>query len=102
LDAYIWFISGVLEEEHLVCYSKQCWNPICTDSISCKPLLERSFGHFARVLVDLDLSDHLRYGSLKGRVMPSLLILNMRTFLTFIHIARVLVIMLTIAEEEER
>jgi len=35
--------------------------PICTDSISFKPLMERSFGHFARVLLDLDLSDHLRY-----------------------------------------
>jgi len=63
--------------------------------------MDRSFGHFARVLVDLDLSGHLRYGVMvERRVMPSLLILNMRTFLTFIHIARVLVIMLTIAKEE--
>lgn len=41
--------------------------PICTDSISCKPLMERSFGHFARVLVDLDLSDQLRYGVMVER-----------------------------------
>jgi len=41
--------------------------PICTDSISCKPLMERSFGHFARVLVDFDLSEHLRYGVIMER-----------------------------------
>jgi hypothetical protein len=41
--------------------------PICTDNISCKPLMERSFGHFARVLVDLDLSDQLRDGVMVQR-----------------------------------
>ena len=41
--------------------------PICTDNISCKPLMERSFGHFARVLVDLDLSDQLRHGVMVER-----------------------------------
>ena len=41
--------------------------PICTDSISSKPFMERSFGHFARVLVDVDLSEQLRYGVLVER-----------------------------------
>ncbi|MCI18401.1 hypothetical protein A2U01_0039555, partial [Trifolium medium] len=34
--------------------------PLCTDSVTSKPLMERTFGHFARVLVDMDLSQTLR------------------------------------------
>jgi hypothetical protein len=30
--------------------------PICTDAITSKPRMERSFGHFARILVDMDLT----------------------------------------------
>ncbi|AES87865.2 DUF4283 domain protein [Medicago truncatula] len=41
--------------------------PICTDAITSKPRIERSFGHFARVLVDIDLSQELRYRVLVER-----------------------------------
>lgn len=34
--------------------------PICTDSASTKPMMERTFGHFARVLVDMDVTQELR------------------------------------------
>jgi hypothetical protein len=30
--------------------------PICTDSITSKPRLDRAFGHYGRVLVDMNLS----------------------------------------------
>lgn len=33
--------------------------PICTDNITCKSMLERSFGHYARVLIDLNLNEEL-------------------------------------------
>lgn len=35
--------------------------PICVDSITSKPTLERTFGHFVRVLVDIDLTQELKY-----------------------------------------
>jgi len=41
--------------------------PICTDSITSKPRIERSYGDYARVLVDLDLSQELRYRVLVER-----------------------------------
>lgn len=42
-------------------------SPICTDAITSKPRMERSFGHYARVLIDLDLSQELRYRVLVER-----------------------------------
>jgi hypothetical protein len=33
--------------------------PICTDSVTAKPMHERTFGQFARVLVDIDISQPL-------------------------------------------
>lgn len=41
--------------------------PICVDSVTSKPALERTFGHFARVLVDLDVSMDLKYEVLVER-----------------------------------
>lgn len=41
--------------------------PICTDSISGKPMIERTFGHYARVLVDVDLATDLSYRVLVER-----------------------------------
>lgn len=35
-------------------------SPICTDSITNKPMIERSFGHYVRVLVDLNLTQKIR------------------------------------------
>lgn len=42
-------------------------SPICTDSNTAKPMIERTFGQFARVLVDVDLSLPLRYKLLVER-----------------------------------
>ncbi|GAU43510.1 hypothetical protein TSUD_399030 [Trifolium subterraneum] len=41
--------------------------PICTDVIVAKPMFDRTFVHFARVLVDLDLSQTLSYRVLVER-----------------------------------
>jgi hypothetical protein len=41
--------------------------PICTDSFTNKPMLERTFGHYARVLVDVDLAQDLVYKILVER-----------------------------------
>lgn len=41
--------------------------PICVDSVTSKPALQRTFGHFARVLVDLDMSKELKYEVLVER-----------------------------------
>jgi hypothetical protein len=41
--------------------------PICTDAIASKPMFERTFGQYARVLVDMDLSQTLRYKVLVER-----------------------------------
>jgi hypothetical protein len=41
--------------------------PICMDSASAKPMHERTFGQFARILVDIDLLQPLRYKLLVER-----------------------------------
>jgi hypothetical protein len=41
--------------------------PICMDSASAKPMHERTFGQFARILVDIDLLQLLRYKLLVER-----------------------------------
>jgi hypothetical protein len=41
--------------------------PICIDSVTAKPMHERSFGQFVRVLVDIDLLQPLRYKLLVER-----------------------------------
>jgi hypothetical protein len=41
--------------------------PICVDSVTAKPMHERTFGQFARVLVDIDLLQPLRYKLLVER-----------------------------------
>ncbi|CAK8537766.1 unnamed protein product [Lathyrus sativus] len=41
--------------------------PLCTDSASNRCCFERSFGHFVRVLVDLDLNSDIRYKVLVER-----------------------------------
>jgi hypothetical protein len=41
--------------------------PICIDSVTAKPMHERTFGQFARVLVDVDLLQPLRYKLLVER-----------------------------------
>jgi hypothetical protein len=41
--------------------------PICIDSVTAKPMHERTFGQFARVLIDIDLMQPLRYKLLVER-----------------------------------
>jgi hypothetical protein len=41
--------------------------PICIDAVTAKPMHERTFGQFARVLVDIDLLQPLRYKLLVER-----------------------------------
>lgn len=41
--------------------------PICTDSASTKPMIDRTFGQYARVLVDMDITKDLRYNVLVER-----------------------------------
>lgn len=42
-------------------------SPICTDNNTAKPMCERTFGQFARVLVDIDISQTLRHKILVER-----------------------------------
>lgn len=42
-------------------------SPICLDSVTAKPMIERTFAQYARVLVDLDLSQSLAYKLLVER-----------------------------------
>jgi hypothetical protein len=42
-------------------------SPLCTDSVTAKPMLERTFGLYARVLVELDLTQALRHKLLVER-----------------------------------
>jgi hypothetical protein len=42
--------------------------PICTDAVTAKPQFERTFGHYARVLIDMDLSQTLRDKVLVERI----------------------------------
>jgi hypothetical protein len=41
--------------------------PICTDAIVAKPMFDRTFGHYARVLVNMDISQMHRYKVLVER-----------------------------------
>lgn len=36
-------------------------SPICVDSVLSKPMFDRTFGQYVRVLVDMDLTKELRY-----------------------------------------
>lgn len=42
-------------------------SPICTDTVTAKPMIERTFGQYVRVLVDIDLTQTLRYSLLVER-----------------------------------
>jgi hypothetical protein len=41
--------------------------PICVDSVTSKPAIERTVGHYARVLVNIDVSNDLKYEVLVER-----------------------------------
>jgi hypothetical protein len=44
-----------LRRKILFAIASSIGTPICTDAIAAKPMFDRTFGHFARVLVDMDL-----------------------------------------------
>ena len=71
-NAQVWVRLYGLSQEYwrkkiLFAIASSVGTPICTDSISGKPMIERTFGHFARVLVDIDLASDLRHRVLVER-----------------------------------
>lgn len=64
----LWVVSRVLEKEHILfSIVSGIGSPICTDSVTAKPMYERTFGQYARVLVEIDLTQALRYKILVER-----------------------------------
>ncbi|WJX83945.1 hypothetical protein P8452_66568 [Trifolium repens] len=71
--AQVWVRLFGLAQEYwrpkiLFAIASSVGTPICTDALAAKPMFDRTFGHFARVLVDMDLSQPLRYKVLVERV----------------------------------
>jgi hypothetical protein len=71
-SAQIWVKMFGLSQEYwhkniLFTIASSLGTPICIDSVTAKPMLERTFGQFARVLVNMDLSPPLRYKVLVER-----------------------------------
>jgi polysaccharide pyruvyl transferase WcaK-like protein len=72
-SAQVWVRFYSLSQEYwrpniLFAIASSIGTPICLDSITAKPMLDRTFGQFARVLVDMDLSQSLRDKVLVERV----------------------------------
>jgi len=71
-SAQVWVRIHGLAQEYwrpriLFAIASSVGTPICTDAASTKPMIERTFGHFARVLVDMDVSQEPRYKVLVER-----------------------------------
>jgi hypothetical protein len=71
-SAQIWVKLFGLSQEYwhkniLFTIASSLGTPICTDAVTARPMHERTFGQFARVLVDMDLSQPLRYKVLVER-----------------------------------
>jgi hypothetical protein len=71
-SAQVWVRFYGLSQEYwhkniLFTIASSLGTPICTDDVTAKPMHERTFGQFARVLVDMDLSQPLRYKVLVER-----------------------------------
>ncbi|GAU37905.1 hypothetical protein TSUD_163420 [Trifolium subterraneum] len=65
VSAQVWVRFYGLSQEYwrpniLFAIASSIGTPICIDSVTAKPMLERTFGQFVRVLVDMDLSQTLR------------------------------------------
>jgi hypothetical protein len=63
--AQVWVRLYGLSQEYwrpkiLFAIASSIGTPICTDAIAAKPMFDRTFGHYARVLVDMDLTQTLR------------------------------------------
>ncbi|XP_058756493.1 uncharacterized protein LOC131629735 [Vicia villosa] len=71
-SAQVWIRIHGLPQEYwrpkiVFAIASSVGTPLCTDSASNKNCFERPFGHFVRVLVDLELSQELRYKVLVER-----------------------------------
>jgi hypothetical protein len=65
VSAQVWVRFYGLSQEYwrpniLFAIASSVGTPICIDAITAKPMMERTFGQFVRVLVDMDLSKPLR------------------------------------------
>ncbi|PNX62170.1 hypothetical protein L195_g061024, partial [Trifolium pratense] len=65
-SAQVWVKLFNLSQEYwqksiLFTIASSVGTPICIDSVTARPMHERTFGQFARVLVDMDLSQPLSY-----------------------------------------
>lgn len=70
--AQVWVRIYGLSQEYwrpkiLFAIASSVGTPLCTDAVTSKPAIDRTFGHFARVLVDMDLSKDLKYKVLVER-----------------------------------
>jgi hypothetical protein len=71
-SAQVWVRIHGLPQEYwrpriLFVIASSVGTPICTDAALAKPMIERTFGQFARVLVDMDVTQTLRYEVLVER-----------------------------------
>jgi hypothetical protein len=71
-SAQVWVRIHGLSQEHwrpkiLFSIASSVGTPICTDAATVKSRFDRPFGHFARVLVDMDLKTNLWYKVLVER-----------------------------------
>jgi hypothetical protein len=71
-SAQVWVKFFGLSQEYwhkniLFAIASSIGTPICIDSVTAKPMHERTFGQFARILVDMDLSQPLRFKVLVER-----------------------------------
>lgn len=69
--AQVWVRLHVLSQEYwrpriFFAIASSVGTPVCTDSASSKPMIERTFGQVARVLVDMNVTKELRYNVLVG------------------------------------
>jgi hypothetical protein len=70
--AQVWVRLYGLSQEYwrpkiLFAIASSVGTSICTDAIVAKTMFDRTFGHYARILVDMDLSQTLRYKVLVER-----------------------------------
>jgi hypothetical protein len=101
-SAQVWLQIHGLSQEYwrpkiLFAIAGSVGTPICTDIASAKPMIERTFGQYARVLVDLDISQPLRYQVLVERKGFAFFVnLDYENVLDFCSIAKRLAIIIMI------
>lgn len=58
-QVWVWF-HGLAQEywrlKILFAIASSIWTPICYDIAPIKPIIDRTFGHYVRLLVDMDVS----------------------------------------------